>query len=232
MTENLAPRPHDAADRAGHEPDDVLDDEPPASPAESLRLIDEQRARAGRQFNPDPRLLYWPWGISWLIGFGLLYLRFGPDGLVLIDMPEWLPLGVLFSLQAAALVLTAMIGRRAGRQVAGESTMRGLRYGLSWGLGFAGVSVTLGRISGFLPDDQIGLVWAGVSVTLVSALYVAGSAVWDDPHMFIFGCWMGAINVVGVIAGPGWHSLIIALAGGGGAIVAGLLSWSRLGRLR
>jgi hypothetical protein len=225
MTENVASRPDDAPSA------DDLADEPPASPAESLRLIQEQRAAAGRQFIPDPRLLYWPWGISLLVGFGLLYLRFGPEGRVLVDLPGWLPLGTLFTLQAAAMVITGVAGRRAGRQVAGDSSIRGLRYGLSWGLGFAGVSATLGRISDLLPDDQVGLLWAGVSVTLVSTLYVAGSAIWDDSHMFILGCWLGAINVVGVITGPGWHSLIIAVAGGGGTIVAGLVSWSRLDRL-
>jgi len=56
------------------------DDLPPADPAESLRLIAQGRAAAERRLIPDPRLLLWPWGLAWLIGFGVYFLRFGPGG--------------------------------------------------------------------------------------------------------------------------------------------------------
>jgi hypothetical protein len=39
--------------------------------------------------------------------------------------------------------------------------------------------------------------------------------------------WLTAINIVGVLAGPGWHALVIALAGGGGMLLAGDLSRRR-----
>src|SRR5436190_732285 len=76
------------------------DDHPPASPAESLRLIAEERATATRELIPDIRLLSWPWGIAWLVGFGLLFLRFGPNDRVFVSMPVWLPLTVLYTLLA------------------------------------------------------------------------------------------------------------------------------------
>ena len=58
------------------------DDAAPVSAAESLRLIEAQRAATERSLTPDPRLIYWPWGVAWLVGFGLLFLRYGPDGQV------------------------------------------------------------------------------------------------------------------------------------------------------
>ena len=64
------------------------EDETPFNAADTLRLIEEQRSTTQRSLTPDPRLLYWPWGFAWLVGFGLLFLRFGPNGRVFVDMPE------------------------------------------------------------------------------------------------------------------------------------------------
>src|SRR5688500_13285933 len=81
------------------------EDLPPASPAESLRLIREQRARAARSLTPDPRTIYWPWSFSWLVGFGAFCLRYGSDGDGLVDMPDWVPRATLFSLMALSLAI-------------------------------------------------------------------------------------------------------------------------------
>src|SRR6187401_2209738 len=105
------------------------DDHPPADPAESLRLIAEERATAARELIPDIRLLSWPWGIAWLVGFGLLFLRFGPDDRVFVSMPAWLPLAVLYTLLAAAAVISATVSSRAGRRTSGPSSSRGLLFG-------------------------------------------------------------------------------------------------------
>src|SRR5688572_24062952 len=110
----------------------ATDDDAPPSAEESMRLIHEQRAVTARSLSPDPRLLYWPWGTAWLVGFGLLYLRHGPDGRVLVDMPSWLPLTTLFVLMAAAIVVTSITGGRAFRHVHGESAIKGRRYGFAW----------------------------------------------------------------------------------------------------
>jgi len=42
-------------------------------------MIQAQQAATRRSLEPDPRLIYWPWGFAWLIGFGLLFLRHGPQ---------------------------------------------------------------------------------------------------------------------------------------------------------
>src|SRR5262245_50622440 len=102
----------------------AAEDPAPASPAESLRLIEAQRAAAQRSLSPDPRLIYWPWGIAWFVGFGLLYLRFGPDNKVTVDLPAWLPLTTLFVLMGIAFVVSGVAGARSGRQISGDSSRR------------------------------------------------------------------------------------------------------------
>jgi hypothetical protein len=79
-----------------------------------------------------------------------------------------------------------------------------------------------------LPDDRLGLLWAGGMVALTGALHMAGGAIWNDRQLFILGAWTSVINVAGILVGPGWHSLIVALGGGLGMILAGLLGWLRL----
>ncbi len=210
------------------------DDAAPASAAESLRMIESQRAAAQRSLAPDPRLIYWPWGIAWLIGFSLLFLRHGPHEQVRWDMPSWLPLTVLYVLMGGASVASGITGARANRHVTGESSTKGRMYGLSWFLGFASMAVILDHFGPMLPQDEQGLLWAASSIALVGLLYMTGAAIWKAPELFVLGAWVTISNLGGVLAGPGWHSLVAALAGGGGLIVAGFVQyagphWARRG---
>ena len=208
------------------------DDDQPMDPAESLRLIERERAEAERNLIPDPRLFLWPWGFAWLIGFTVYFLRFGPDGRVFVDMPQWVPLIVLLGALIAAGVVTGITGARAGRWISGPSSAQGAMYGISWSIAFVGMSVVLGRVSDYLPGPQQNLLWAGAMVGLAATLHMAGGAIYNDRTLFGVGAYISVINVIGVLIGPGWHSLILAVAGGAGMLVAGFLSWARLGRRR
>lgn len=196
---------------------------PPPTPGAALRLIEDQRAEAARQLGPDPRLYYWPWGLAWLIGFGLFFLRYGPDGRTYVALPGWLPLAVLLGAMIAAAVLAAVTSARTYRQVSGDSNRRGAWYGFAWFIGFAGLFVTLGRTATDLPPELRTLLWSAGPVALTGALYLAGGAVWLDRNLFMLGGWISGSNIVGVLVGPGWHSLVVALAGGGGMLATGWL---------
>ncbi|MFJ6196598.1 transporter [Micromonospora sp. NPDC092111] len=200
----------------------VEDDDPaPLDAASAMRLIHEQRATTTRHLEPDPRLHYWPWGVAWLVGFGLYFLRFSPDGRTLVAMPQWLPLTALFVLLGGAAAVFAVGSARAWRHVTGDSARRGSWYGTAWGLGFLSLFAVAGRVSGSLPDDLAGLLWSALSVALTGALHLAGGAIWLDRTLFRLGVWLTAVNIAGVLAGPGWHALVVSVAGGGGMLLAG-----------
>ncbi|MBM7492006.1 hypothetical protein JOD64_003228 [Micromonospora luteifusca] len=203
------------------------DDLPPTDAAAALRLIEDQRSATTRRLVPDARLLYWPWGVAWLVGFGLFFLRFSPDDRELLRLPSWLPLTVLFALLLAAGAIQAVVSTRAYGQVIGDSALRGRWYGCAWALGSVSVYAGLGRISEHLPDDLAGLLWSATAVGLTGALHMAGGAVWLDRDLFRLGVWISVANLAGVIAGPGWHALVIAVAGGGGILVAGTIARRR-----
>ncbi|WP_433050018.1 transporter [Dactylosporangium sp. CS-033363] len=201
----------------------VDDDAPPASAAESLELIRKERANAARVVALNPLLYYVPWGLAWLIGFGLLFLRYGPDGRVYVNLPQWLPLTSLFVLMALAMVSTMFVSAVRGRALEGRSSWQGTAYGLAWFFAFAGLGSTISHFAKLLPEPERGLLWATSSVALVGAMYMCGAAIWISRDMFVFGAWLTVINIAGVAAGAGWHSLIISLGGGGGLILLGLI---------
>jgi hypothetical protein len=203
------------------EPSD--DDAPLGNPADALALIEREQANLVRDIRPDPRLMYWPWGLAWLLGFGLFFLRYGPDGKIYVDLPDWLPLVALMLLFIAAGIVTGFAGSKPVRRTSGPGSRSGLMYGVSWSIAFASFSTVFARVADDLPEQQAGLLWAGGLVALTGAMHMAGSAIWQDRQLFVLGAWTSVINAVGVICGPGWHSLIVAIAGGGGMLLAGVL---------
>ena len=196
-------------------------------PGEALRLIEREQVNVIRHVTPDPRLMYWPWGFTWLIGFGLSFLRYGPGGRTLVALPEWLPLTAMLVLMMATGVFTAVTGARFGRHISGPSNRQGAMYGFAWSTGFAALALVFGRVGDSLPDPLVALLWGGGMVALVGALYMAGGAIWNETDMFLLGAWISVVNAGGVLLGPGWHALAVSVAGGGGMLVAGLIGWTR-----
>src|SRR5687767_4451942 len=126
--------------------DQVFDD-----PGEALRLIERERGNVIRHVIPDPRLMYWPWGLTWLISFGLFFLRFGPDGQTLVAMPGWVPLTTMLALMMAAGIFTAVTSARSGRHISGPSNRQGAMYGFSWSVGFTGLAILFARVGDEVP---------------------------------------------------------------------------------
>lgn len=194
------------------------------TPEESLRLIARERAAVAGRHRGMMAVYYLPWGIAWFVGFGLLTLDQGPGSdRPWVDLPDALPLIVLFVLMAIAAVITVAAAAREASQIGGESNRRGTIYGISWALAFGTIFPILGRFADHLPENQRGLLFGSVSVALTGVFYLAGAAIWLDWTMLVLGGWLLLVNLAGVLAGPGWHSLIIAVAGGGALITAGLL---------
>lgn len=200
-----------------------MDDQDALSPAESLRLIEQQRAAAQRQLSEHPMTFYGPWGFAWFVGFGVMFLRFGPDGRIFVNMPEWLPTLLLFILLAAAAVVSGYMSSRAYRHIRGQSPVQGAMYGAAWGIAFVTMGLTLNRFAKLLPQGEHILIWGTISVLLAAVLFVAGAAIWRERVLFGLGIWLALINVIGTAAGPGWHSLIISLLGGGAMLAAGIV---------
>ncbi|WP_211349472.1 transporter [Micromonospora pisi] len=178
------------------------------------------------------QVMHMAWGLAWLIGYGLRFLGDGPGERVFVDLPDRLPQTVLLVLLAGAGATTAILGVRAfGRGTTDpRSTLQAKRYGTAWLVGFVGLIITIGKISSDLSPHQSELLWGATTTGLVGALHMSGSAIWGDREQFRMGLWLTLVNVIGVIAGPGWQALIICLGAGGVTVVLATHNLLRLSR--
>lgn len=188
-------------------------------PADSLALIAEQRARVEAWVDVDARVVLGVWGVAWLLGFGLLWLAMGEAPVLDLAAPvTWSVFGGLLALASA---ITIWQTTRSSAGVTGASATQGAMYGWSWFLAFAGIGglgYALGRTDTH-PDVQM-LVMTAAAALIVGALYMAGGAVWRDRVQFTLGAWICLATTVGVVVGTPHMLLVMALAGGGGMLVA------------
>ncbi|MEU6999000.1 hypothetical protein [Nonomuraea sp. NPDC046570] len=201
------------------------DDDGALSPEETLQLIERQQAVAARRLTPDPLLMYAPWGLAWMLGFGAFFLTYGLDGEPILPISWKLALAVLVASQLGAGAFTAYVIWRQNIQVRGESTQRGMMYGYAWFVAMVSMFMVAARFRPMLDVDEIGLFYSSFSLLVVAILYMAGGAIWRTWSMFFIGVWTAIVNTVGVALGPGWHSLLIAVLVGGGFFATGV--WLR-----
>lgn len=199
-----------------------LEDDAPLDPVATAALIAEQRARVEEAVDVDPRLLFGAWGTAWLLGFGTLWA-------VALDEPL-LPLSpvhgqiVFGCLLITAMVITAVhIGRRS-TGVRGSSATQGAMYGWAWAITFAGFGALGAALARMDASPEItSTVMSGGSALAVGALYMAGGAIWRDRTQFVLGAWIGAVTIVAILVGHPYLLAVMALAGGGGMLVGGLV---------
>lgn len=205
------PRGNDDHDRV---PDGELGD-----PRVVLALIEAERAHAQAALDPDPRLIFGTWGIAWLLGFMALWLAASGTSPVRLPMAG---AGLFFlGCIAGAVILTMIhIGRRVAG-VRGASSVAGAMYGWSWFLGFATLAAVMsGAYRNGLSAETGGLLWSVLSGLVVGVLYTAGGALWQDRTQFGLGVWILLSSAAGALAGFPSVYLVMALAGGGGFLVA------------
>lgn len=192
-----------------------MDGEGELSPAESLALIEGQRAELRRRRGVRPELITFAWGLAYLLGFGGWYLAL--HGVV----PAAVAGVVLGALGAIALVLPIVLGVRASKGMRGPSRTAGAMYGAAWGLSFAANSVVQSALQAQLKPswDVTSLMWASSSLAVAGLMYLAGGMLWRDVPQYVLGVWMLVSAAGSVLAGVPGNFLVLAFAGGGGMLV-------------
>jgi len=200
-------------------------DDAPVDAAALLALIADQQQRARDAAGPDSRLLFGLWGLAWLIGYGVLALtgRQDADG----TPAPWA--FVLFAaLIAAAVVVTAVHSIRRGAGTVGPSNVSGTLFGLSWPIGFVGMSLLLGGVARAGASDQVmALLSNAVACLLVGLIYLGGGAMWQSRVLYLLGTWVLLLGAVSTFAGTPGQYVVLALAGGGGFLVGALVEHLR-----
>lgn len=198
----------------------------PLTAAESLALIDteERRVRAG--LRPDPRGIFLPWGLAYLVAFGAVWLTVALGVLPVADTTVLVVLAGLGAVTTVALTL-----RRTFRGLAGPSRRVRARYGWSWVLGFVVLGVANGQLAGLgLPAPVVSLLWSSSALVLVGLLMIAGGLLWPGSGQYALGVWMLVSAALSVVVGYPSNFLVLALGGGGGFVVLAVVDRVRAGR--
>ena len=195
-------------------------------PKAALELIADTRRRTRRALEVNGALLYRAWGLSWLIGYTVVWLSV--RGHPHYHTPAAWTFVVMGACMATALAISITTIGRAMHGVTGLSSTSGRLYGWAWtisficlffiiaGLGHAGAS-----------EAVIGLFASAGPALVVSIMYLVSGALWNDRTMFVVGAWLALTIGVGVICGVVTIDLIMAIAGGGGFLAAALYEAQR-----
>lgn len=187
------------------------------SAAESLAMIEQQRARVGRELRINPVVLYAAWGLAWALGFSAMALTAAD----LLAAPNWFAGTFFAALMVTAMVVTGVHIGRATRGVRGVASEVGAMYGWSWALGFGALTAINSSLIGRgLTEEQIAILWPASALLIVGVLYLAGGALWRDRFQFGLGVWVLLTDAVSVFAGVPGNYVVLAIAGGGGFLVA------------
>lgn len=182
---------------------------PAFDPSSALSAISDSETLTRRATDPNPPVLYLLWGVVYALGY--LALHAALFGWAPLSLP--LALAIFASLTVAGAVVSAVLGIRAGKELRGVSSRRGMLYGLTWAAGMVSVGfivVALLRLN----LDPATVVWlaSAVATLLVGVLFAAGGAVFLDRATFFQGIALLAANLVSVLVGPGLLVLIGWLA--------------------
>ncbi len=199
----------------------------PLGTEEALAIIADQRAAAART-QPSAPLLFGVWGTAWVLGYGLLWLSVGEDEL----WAAWAAVVAGLAI-VAAMVVTAWHSVTRTHGIRGRSAQQGAMYGWGWFLGFLGQGVTVAALADAgASREVVGLAANAIASLVVGLLYIAGGLMWRATAMYALGAWILLAGAASAFAGiPGSYA-VLALAGGGGMLVAALVTRVRDGRSR
>lgn len=197
------------------------------SPAETLRIIQQQQEAARDATEPDGRLLFGAWGLAWLIGYLAMWFTARDTG-----SPEpwagWVFAGCIVG--AVVFTIVHSVTRTAGLR--GASARTGAMYGWTWFLGFTTLGVLLGAMGeAGAPPEVMAIAANGFASLIVGLMYIAGGLLFEENRMYAAGAWMLVTAGLAAFAGMPNTYLVMAVAGGGGflAMVA-VEQWLRVRR--
>jgi len=191
------------------------DTDAPLDPAAMYALLQNQQRSVETQMGAFVPYITLAWGLTWLLGFGALWLI---DGL----QPAFsLPLGVAIPIFIGTILVSgwfsAWLGIRSGRGMRGNaaSAFTGTVYGITWSIGATALAVfgAALRYQG-MSAELANFYYPSAYVLFAGIMYIVAAAIWHAVPSLIAGCWLVIIAVAAPFFGYPGHYLFLALAGG------------------
>lgn len=211
----------------------MTDDDEVLSPAEMLALAsNQQRSMEGQVASFVPALVTM-WGVVWLVGFGALWLIDGLRPSFALPLPAAVTVFVV--LLVVAIVVSAVLGSRSGRGIRGNtaSAFSGIVYGSTWTVGSLAIFVfAQGLAVNGMSSELANIFYPIAFVLFAGIMYIVGAAIWQAVPMLILGVWTVVVAVTAPFFGYPTHYLVLAIGGGVGFLILGVVSFVHLRRLR
>ncbi len=177
----------------------------------------------------DSRAAYVGFGLAYVLGHGASAVSLGPSPL--IALPAWLPMTLLGAGLAAGSIFATIAAVRAQRGAGQHDILSGKLLGLSWisaftalFLAITGLTAQLGR-----PDLPM-LLWPTLAGFLVGVLYLGEGAARRNVLHYVLGTWLALTCTAALLLAIPHLFWVLAVAGGGGFVVATVLESRRLAR--
>jgi hypothetical protein len=187
------------------------------SARDALALVETQRRQVAASLFPGPTPIFAAWGCAYLVGFGALWLTAGHHG----AFATWGAALVLAALGVVASVVAVARMARLGRGVEGPSRRSAVMFSWCWPASMVGVFVfDVGLSRHGVPGAALSLLWPGSFLLVVAVLFLTAGVLFGDRAQFGLGLWSLAVAAASTFAGRPGNFAVLALAGGGGLLVA------------
>ena len=203
------------------------------TPEAMLTLLEDQRRSVEGQIASFVPAIILSWGITWLVGFGALWLIDGLRPAFALPLPVAVTIFVV--LLAGSIVLSAVMGARSGRGLRGNSddAFQGTVYGATWTIGSIAIYVfALGLTANGMDRELANIYYPVAFVLFTGIMYILSAAMWRAIPMLILGVWTIVVGLAAPFVGYPTHYLLLAVGGGVGFLVLAVASYIHLARLR
>lgn len=175
----------------------------------------------------DNRAAYVSFGLAYVLGHGATALSVGTDPV--LDLPGWLPTTVLGTGLAVGSVHSTIAAARARRGASRPDILSGKLLGLSWIGAFVALFLAItGLTSALGMPDLPTILWPTGSGLVVGLLYLGEGAARRNVLHYGLGSWLALISTAALFLGTPGLFWVLAIAGGGGYLIATFLERRRL----
>jgi hypothetical protein len=187
--------------------------------------------RAATGGDVDSRAAYAGFGLAYVLGHGASAVSMGPDPL--IALPAWLPITLLGAGLAAGSIFATIAAVRAQRGAGEHDILSGKLLGLSWMSAFTALFLAITGLAAQLgmPDLPM-LLWPTLAGFLVGVLYLGEGAARRNVLHYVLGTWLALTSTASLLLDVPHLFWVLAVAGGGGFVVATVLESRRIARTR
>ncbi|MFF3228580.1 ABC transporter permease [Nocardia suismassiliense] len=170
---------------------------------------------------PDNRPSYLTFGLAWLLGYTAFALTYGDDPS--LPIPSAVAPVLLLGGLLTGLVVTGVFAVRAQRGAHGREAVVGILLAASWLIGFAALYLIITALETALHDVQVQtLLWPTGSGLVVGMIYLAGGSAYRDLVQYTLGAWLAVTSSAALLLDGANLYWVLAIAGGGGYLVAAL----------